>query len=108
MTEAALADRVAELCPSRSSLWAENRAQKIREAAMRNPFQRARHQSHLFSLNMYIQMVLQYQEHLSALQKQIDALAMEIEEYKIIQSIPGIGGKIAATIISENRRDRSV
>ncbi|GMA60451.1 hypothetical protein GCM10025859_08910 [Alicyclobacillus fastidiosus] len=27
---------------------------------------------------------------------------MEIEEYKIIQSIPGIGGKIAATIISEH------
>jgi len=101
VTEAALADRVAELCPSRSSLWAENRAQKIREAAVRNPFQRALLQSHLFSLDMYIQMVLQYQEHLSVLQKQIDALAMEIEEYKIIQSIPGIGGKIAATIISE-------
>lgn len=26
---------------------------------------------------------------------------MEIEEYQIIQSIPGIGGKIAATIIPE-------
>ena len=29
------------------------------------------------------------------------ALANELEEYKIIQSIPGIGEKIAATIISE-------
>lgn len=29
------------------------------------------------------------------------ALANEMEEYKIIQSIPGIGEKIAATIISE-------
>lgn len=29
------------------------------------------------------------------------SLASEIEEYKIIQSIPGIGEKIAATIISE-------
>jgi transposase len=28
-------------------------------------------------------------------------LAKEIEEYKIIQTIPGIGEKIAATIISE-------
>ncbi len=50
---------------------------------------------------MYIQMLLQYQEHLSKLDDQIDALAEEIEEYKIRQSIPGIGGKIAATIISE-------
>ncbi len=50
---------------------------------------------------MYIQMLLQYQEHLSKLEEQIDALAEEIEEYKIIQSIPGIGEKIAATIISE-------
>ena len=46
-------------------------------------------------------MLLQYQEHLSKLDDQIDALAGEIEEYKIIQSIPGIGEKIAATIISE-------
>lgn len=32
---------------------------------------------------------------------EIDALAKELIEYKIIQSIPGIGEKIAATIISE-------
>jgi transposase len=33
--------------------------------------------------------------------KRIDALANEVEEYEIIQTIPGIGEKIAATIISE-------
>ena len=46
-------------------------------------------------------MLLQYKEHLSKLEAEIDTLAKEIEEYKIIQSIPGIGEKIAATIISE-------
>jgi transposase len=35
------------------------------------------------------------------LDAEIDALAKEIGEYKILQSIPGIGEKIAATIISE-------
>ena len=50
---------------------------------------------------MFIQMLLQYQEHLSILEEQIDTLAKDIEEYKIIQSIPGIGEKIAATILSE-------
>ena len=50
---------------------------------------------------MFIQLLLQYQRHLSKLLKEIDALAEEFDEYKIIQSIPGIGGKIAATILSE-------
>ena len=50
---------------------------------------------------MYIEMLFQYQGHLSELEDRIVTLANEIEEYKIIQSIPGIGEKIAATIISE-------
>ena len=48
-----------------------------------------------------VKIVLQYQEHLSIIADEIDALASEIEEYEILQSIPGIGEKIAATIISE-------
>jgi len=101
VTETRLAERVAQLCPSRSQHWAADRATKIVAAAVRNPFQNPRLQSQLFSLEMYIKMLLQYEEHLSAIENQIDALAMEIEEYQIIQSIPGVGGKIAATIISE-------
>ena len=50
---------------------------------------------------MYINILLQYKEHLSKLETEIDALAKEIEEYNIIKSIPGIGEKIVATIISE-------
>jgi transposase len=59
------------------------------------------YQSHIFNLELMINIVLQYQEHLSKLAADIDALAKEIEEYKILQSIPSIGEKIAATIISE-------
>ncbi len=44
-------------------------------------------------MSMYIDMLLQYKEHLSKLETEIDTLAKEIEEYKIIQSIPGIGLK---------------
>jgi transposase len=50
---------------------------------------------------MYIQILLQYQRHLSKLIEEIDALAEKFDEYEIIRSIPGIGRKIAATIISE-------
>jgi transposase len=96
-----LANVINELCKSRSLKWAIDKAKMLKAAAARNPFERAIYQSHILSLNMYIDMILQYKEHLSKLEAEIDALAKEIEEYNIIKSIPGIGEKIAATIISE-------
>lgn len=101
VSESDLTDKIAELCTTRSEKWAKEKAQKLREAALRNPFQNNLYQSHIFNLRMFIDIVLQFQEHLSKLAAEIDALAKEIEEYKIIQSIPGVGEKIAATIISE-------
>ena len=99
--ENALADKIKELCKSRSRSWANTKAKKLIAAAARNPFQKALYQSHILSIEMYVKMLLEYQKHLSKLEEEIDALAKDIEEYKIIQSIPGIGEKIAATIISE-------
>lgn len=100
-SESALTETISLLCNSRSEKWAKEKAQKLRAAALLNPFQNNLYESHIFNLEMYINIILQYQEHLSKLDAEIDALAKEIEEYKIIQSIPGIGEKIAATIISE-------
>jgi transposase len=99
--EDTLANIIKEFCNSRSKKWAEEKAQDLKKAAARNPFQKTLYQSHLLSLGMYINMLLQYKEHLSRLDTEIDTLAKEVEEYKIIQTIPGIGEKIAATIISE-------
>ncbi|KON88138.1 transposase [Sporosarcina globispora] len=99
--EDTLANRIDELCKSRSSKWARTQAKKLIEAASRNPFKEIWYQSHITSLELYIKMLLEYQRHLSKLEAEIDALAKEMEEYQIIQSIPGIGEKIAATIISE-------
>jgi len=101
VSEKELAEKIASLCKSRSDIWAAERALKLREAALRNPFQNNLYQSHIFNLEMLVKIVLQYQEHLSKIADEIDALAKEIEEYHILQSIPGIGEKIAATIISE-------
>jgi len=53
------------------------------------------------TLKMYIQMLLQQKEFLSILEQEIDELAMQFEEYEILRSIPGVGCKIAATLISE-------
>lgn len=99
--ESKLTEKIASLCIRRSDRWAMEKAKSLLAAADRNPFRQAPFQSHIISLEMYISMLLHYREHLTALEKHIDALANEIEEYKIIQSIPGIGEKIAATIISE-------
>ncbi|RBW68368.1 IS110 family transposase [Bacillus taeanensis] len=96
-----LANRIADLCTSRSEKWAYEKAQKLKAAAARNPFKKTLYQSHLLSMGMYIDMLLQFKEHLSKLEAEIDTLAKEIEKYNIIKSIQGIGEKIAATILSE-------
>ncbi|GMK49080.1 hypothetical protein PghCCS26_62100 [Paenibacillus glycanilyticus] len=57
--------------------------------------------SHFVRLEILIQSLLQYQEHLSSLETEIDALAEGIEAFDLLRSIPGIGNKIAATILSE-------
>ena len=100
-SEEAITDKISEYCKSRSIKWANEKAIQLKAAAARNPFEKTIYQSHILSLGMYINILLQYKEHLSKLETEIDALAKEIEEYNIIKSIPGIGEKIAATIISE-------
>ncbi|QPQ28839.1 IS110 family RNA-guided transposase [Lysinibacillus sp. JNUCC 51] len=100
-SEESITDKIYELCKSRSIRWANEKALQLKAAAARNPFEKTVYQSHILSLDMYIKILLQYKEHLSKLESEIDALAKEIEEYSIIKSIPGIGEKIAATIISE-------
>src|SRR5690625_8022455 len=78
-----------------------NKEKQVKEAAQRNPYQSQISHGKLISLNMYIHMLFQYQTHLAELLKEINTLSKSFEEYRIIQSIPGIGDKIAATILSE-------
>src|SRR5699024_9601105 len=101
VSESARTDKISELCTRRSEKWAAEKALKLREAALRNPFQNNMYQSHVSNLKIVINIVLQYQEHLSELAAEIDALAKENEEYQIIHYSCGSGEKIAATIISE-------
>lgn len=53
-----LTDKIVGLCITRSKHWAQERAKKLIEAAQRNPFKNTLYQSHLISLEMYIQMLL--------------------------------------------------
>ena len=100
-SEETIANKIKEVCKSRSQQWANSQAEKLMAAAAQNPFQKNLDHSLSLSLEMYINMLLEYKKHLSKLEDEIDALAKGIEECRIIQSVPGIGEKIAATIISE-------
>lgn len=85
----------------RSASWCLERAQILAAAARRNPFKETAFSSHLISMQLLINLLLQYQDHLASLNKSIDALVEELLEYDLIQSIPGIGTKIAATTLAE-------
>jgi transposase len=80
--------------------WTIEKAQKLMAAAERNPFKETAFPSHLISLELLIHLLLQYQDHLSKLDQSIEDLAQELWEYDLIQSIPGIGTKLAATILA--------
>jgi transposase len=102
--EGTLKSKIKELLSSRrgrSESWICVRVERLLDAAKQNPFQQTMYSSHLINLKVLISLIIQYQEHLSRLEENIDALAKEIEEYDLIQSIPGIGNKIAATILSQ-------
>jgi transposase len=96
-----LTTKIKEFCNTRSLQWANKQAEKLMTAATQDPFQKALYSSLALSLDMYINMLFEYKKHLSMLENEIDALVKSIEESKFIRSIPGIGEKIAATIISE-------
>lgn len=101
VSEEMLAQEMQRFGSRRSYEWFLDKARQLKDAAKRNPFQSQISHGQLISLRMYIQMIFQYQEHLSKLLKEISALAQSFEDYGLIQSITGIGDMIAATIISE-------
>jgi transposase len=96
-----LAKEMFGLGGKRSYGWFYEKALKLKQAAERNPFKKTLYDSHLITLKMYIQMLLQQRDFLNALEQEIDKLATEFEEYEILTSIPGIGTKIATNLISE-------
>ncbi len=99
--DATVAQTIRDACPSRSADWAATKAGRLRDAAERNPVRTADVPHQAFSLRLYIRMMGEYQAHLKALDAEIAGLAQDIEACRLIQSIPGIGSTLAATIIAE-------
>ncbi|MGF9976813.1 hypothetical protein ABE042_10390 [Viridibacillus arvi] len=70
---------------------AYERAELLIVAAECNPFQSTLSQSLLISLNMYIDLLQTYRQQLSTLECEIDQLAAQLEEYKLIKSLSCVG-----------------
>lgn len=100
-TDTAVAKTIRDACPSRSPEWADTKAKQLRAAAQRNPMRTADVTHQAFSLRLYIRMIEEYQAHLKSLDYEIDTLTPDIEECRLIQSIPGIGATLAATVMAE-------
>ncbi len=81
--------------------WAAEKAQQLQAAAERNPLRTADLPHQAFSLRLSSQLIAEHQAHLATLDREIDALVQDIEACQLIQSIPGIGTTLAATIIAE-------
>jgi transposase len=96
-SDAAIATMIHEACRSRSAAW----AQQLREAARRNPMRTADVPHQVFGLRLYTRMIAEYQAHLTVVDAEIEAVVRDIEACRLIQSIPGIGVTLAATIIAE-------
>lgn len=101
VTPSEVAATIHTACRSRSAAWAAEKAQQLQAAAERNPLRTADLPHQAFSLRLYSQLIAEHQAHLAALDREIDALVQDIEACQLIQSIPGIGTTLAATIIAE-------
>ncbi|WP_236026615.1 IS110 family transposase [Alicyclobacillus suci] len=86
---------------SKSLSWAQNKAELLQTAAANSPTVPLSHHSYHFTLNMMADMLLQYKEHLENIEQEIDTLANNLSECTLLQSIPGIGKKISATVLAE-------
>lgn len=95
-----IAERITSL-NSRPLSWSLQKAATLKIAAENNPIFGVILDSHALTLNLMIELILQYQEHLRFLEEQINSQAQGIKEYELLRSIPGIGNKVAAVILSE-------
>lgn len=85
---------------SHSKSWAREKAERLR-AAMDLWLREKRSSSQTMALEGMITLLLALQAQLSQLEKQINELAIELPEVSLVKTIPGIGDKLAAAIISE-------
>lgn len=85
----------------RQAVRVNNKLNQLLEAALKCPIEQDVYDSHIHSLLTLLELIEQYQEQYSLLQKHISESIYHRKDYNILLSIPGIGEVLAATILSE-------
>lgn len=85
---------------NRSLPWASSKANAIIQAA-ENSLVVTYSPSQVKALLLMISLLTEYQNHLSNLEQAMKDKAITLQGYEILCSIPGIGHKLAATILAE-------
>ncbi|MFC3341602.1 IS110 family transposase [Paenibacillus abyssi] len=98
-THEELKDMIFARC-NRSDSWASTKAAAIIQAA-RNSLVIDSNPSQVIALRLMINLLMEYQSHLANLEKEIRTKASCIAGFDLLCSIPGIGPKLAATILAE-------
>lgn len=85
---------------SHSKVWIEEKVTKLSEI-LHNWARQVKSPSQTIALNSMVSLLLEFDEQLTQLEKQMNELAEELPEIQLIKSIPGIGDKLAAQIAAE-------
>lgn len=85
---------------SHSKDWVREKSDQLRQALLEWPNQK-RSISQSIALTGMVSLLLEFQSQLSGLEKHMEEISATLPEVELLKTIPGIGGKLAATIIAE-------
>lgn len=85
---------------SHSKRGVEEKEEQLREILL-DWNGRPKSRSQTVILHGMVSLLLSFSEQLSELEKQMDEMASDLPEVKLVKSIPGIGDKLAAAIVAE-------
>jgi transposase len=85
---------------SHSKKWMAEKTKRLSELLFDWQTQ-ARSQAQTIALTSMVRLLLEFDQQLDDLEKQMNELASEMPEVELVKSIPGIGDKLAATIVAE-------
>ena len=94
-------ERIGEgVCNSKSVSWIRDKAERLVLELDHNPIKETSI-GQLVALQSVVSLVLQFQEQLELLEEKITDIAESIPAVDLVKSMPGIGDKLAASIIAE-------
>lgn len=90
-----------KLLARKSNKWATDKVLSLKKLATNSPSVKEGAQSNIIKLNLYINIIENFQQQLLSLEKDIENVANDIPQYEWLLSISGVGPILAATVLGE-------